>query len=736
MRGNGQPKGHLGRRCLLLLVLWGCSGTAAWHHLPCLSTSATTRHPVLGFREVLRRGTGCTSRRHSTRGQEVHVISLHKGVPANGQVTLVLASDPLDRASIFVLHSLEPVSWVLPSPPGKNWTFQVSPGSSVSAPGPVASAETDFPETPRGLLKWAWREHGGVTSLAEYRGINTIYTRLGADRTAPATCRLRRNFLTSRHFASERRRRPVRVCLNSDPPQDLEVHIILSKGAAPSMLSSRPSLAQLTVELHAARRPPRQGLLLILKSEGAAQWMVRASRLTGQLLVLASHKVIVSSTEMDLPLTVTQRTSPALASARDPLQYAAEQKLPAFTSYTEAERVNRFLLVVGMNEATPTPPEDPQLFGPILSPLRFTVKSHHFPEAVTAGWEMRQEIMGEDGSAIYPLPTAKLEGMESFLCLGEQKPLHENKDPQTVSPPEATMASQDRLFHHGNVLLSLEVYNSEAFTKQPGLCTVPANSRVFVEASLATHDLCLGFTIQQCFISPSSDSSVTSSYLLVQHGCAADVRVNLSKSEREAWGQALPPGYQERQRLSFVLQPRSNDSIHFLHCRLTLCSREPHDPGKPKGPIPKCQSEDEACRAEEELASGRFQRTVTKPIIVTVDIPLRAPTPRLRPDNPVFNQHGKVLKGANHSRKAQPVPTAAAPGLELPAVVGIAFSAFVIGISLAGGLWFIHSQTGDKAVRKRSQPAAETDPEEIAVPKLLDVSSALNAVGPAHGSLP
>lgn len=36
----------------------------------------------------------------------------------------------------------------------------------------------------------------------------------------------------------------------------------------------------------------------------------------------------------------------------------------------------------------------------------------------------------------------------------------------------------------------------------------------------------------------------------------------------------------------------------------------------------------------------------------------------------------------------------AVPHLELPAVVGIAFSAFIIGISLTGGLWFIHSQTG------------------------------------------
>lgn len=58
--------------------------------------------------------------------------------------------------------------------------LQVSLGSSISAFGPVASAEINFPSTTRGLLQWARREHGGVTSLAEYHGVNTIYTRLRA----------------------------------------------------------------------------------------------------------------------------------------------------------------------------------------------------------------------------------------------------------------------------------------------------------------------------------------------------------------------------------------------------------------------------------------------------------------------------------------------------------------------------------------------------------------------------
>ncbi|XP_039191283.1 transforming growth factor beta receptor type 3-like isoform X2 [Crotalus tigris] len=724
MCGSYQPAGCLWRWCLLF-ALWTCAGTVTWHHLTCLPESASTSQPILGFREVLRRGKGCISQGLSSTGQEVHVISLRKGRPAKAQVTLMLAPNLLSWAPIFVLHSQQPVQWMLSSSPGKNWTFQVSLGSSISAPQQVVFAETDFPDTARGLLKWASRNHGGVTSLAEYRGVNTIYTRLGPGGAAQATCKLRRNFLTPKHFASERQLQPLRICQNPDPPQDLEVHIILSKGVAP-----RTRLAHLTVELHAVGRSPRQGLLLILKSERAAQWMVRVHCFTGQLHVLASHNVTVSNPKKKQPFTVIQHTLPELANAKDPLQYAAEQKLPAFTSYTEAERVNRFLLVFGLNEAIPVPPENHELFGPMFLPAsKLAVERQHFPEAVTKGWEKKPKE--EDSSVLTTLPTAETEKVESDLCYGFQKPMQEKKDIKQTFSSEAKKSS-NHPFQHGDILLSLEVSSSEAFVKQLGFCIVSANSRVFVEASLITYHFCLGFTIQQCFISASSDSSVVSSYLLIQHSCAADSHVTLSASEWAIQDQALPPRYRQRQRLSFVLQPRSNDSIHFLHCRLTLCSREQHDSRKTSGSIPKCQFENKACRREEP-ASGDFQRTFTKPIMVTMETPLRSASPGLKPANSPAKQQGK-MKDARKLQKAQ-IPTTTPPVLELPAVTGLAFSAFIIGISLTGGLWFMHSQTRKMAARKRAQLANEKAPEETAV-STLDISSALNVTSPADSFLP
>lgn len=60
------------------------------------------------------------------------------------QVTLVLGSDPPHRAPVFVLHSQEPLHWMLPSPPGKNWTFQVRKGkkSEELAKGVCVGSDT------------------------------------------------------------------------------------------------------------------------------------------------------------------------------------------------------------------------------------------------------------------------------------------------------------------------------------------------------------------------------------------------------------------------------------------------------------------------------------------------------------------------------------------------------------------------------------------------------------------
>lgn len=82
--------------------------------------------------------------------------------------------------------------------------------------------------------------------------------------------------------------------------------------------------------------------------------------------------------------------------------------------------------------AIPAPPENHELFGPMfLLPSKVAVERQHFPEAVTVGWEKKQKE--EDSSVLSTLPAAETEKVESDLCYGIQKPMHEKKDIKKVS---------------------------------------------------------------------------------------------------------------------------------------------------------------------------------------------------------------------------------------------------------------------------------------------------------------
>ncbi|XP_067419909.1 transforming growth factor beta receptor type 3-like [Emydura macquarii macquarii] len=772
---------------LTLLLLWGHSA-AAWRWAPCQATPLSSPHPVLGFREQIRAGTGCASRGRSASGREVHVLVLRGPAERMGarQVSLVLGPAPPSSAPIFVLSSPTPVIWSLQAATaalGEQWTFQVSPGSSVLAPGSVTVAETRLPQTPRELLRWAHRKHGGVSSLAAYRGINTVYVRLGDDGALPDACKLRRNFLSLTHFASDRRPRPLRGCLTSDPPWDPEVHVILSKGASP-----RPP-ARLTVELHAPRGccSPRRELIVVLKSEGATSWLVQTHHVAGHLRVLASHEVSVSSTELEPDLVVSSSMSLGLAYARDLMAWAMGQGLPGVTSYTEAEQVNRFLVIVGLDgdpktpcpsilppglaknspmgwERNRAPPGGGSAVGPAgalsvlclsdrvavhiskdllqaagLSPARVTLRDPSCAAQSNDTHFLLESPLAGCGARRLPAPGPPLGAMryQNLVVLwgcgpgaapwGPPLPAEEAEDgwesiefscpsPAPSQPAPSTEPILELPFHLGRVLLSLEVSSSDAFDEAQGPCTVSANSRVFVEAALAAFDPQLSFGILLCFLSPSSSSLPESPYVLVRGGCPAHPDVSLHPPHKGAAGRALPPGSQELQHFSFLLRPLYNDSIQFLHCRLALCTQDPQGrAGAYGGALPKCGPQAGACTSSSmaEPGSGRFQHTVTKPIIVTVEHLAGATAASPGPADPVplpfplAGRSGKALKEAPRpEQSAMPsgerCPLPPPQDLALPTMVGIVFSAFVIGASLTGGLWLIHSRTGHNGLPGRA----------------------------------
>ncbi|XP_031804185.1 transforming growth factor-beta receptor type 3-like protein isoform X4 [Sarcophilus harrisii] len=229
---------------------------------------------------------------------------------------------------------------------------------------------------------------------------------------------------------------------------------------------------------------------------------------------------------------------------------------------------------------------------------------------------------------------------------------------------------------------NLIVSSSDTFQRSPGPCVVPANSPVFVEASLAQPSSRWGLFLHRCFLSPSSDPTQGSPLLLLlRGGCPAEASVSFHPP---------PPGSLPQTRLSFRLRPIFNASVQFLHCQLGLCRRR----GAPRrGPRsadqpPGCLSQDEACTgsgSREEVA-GESPRVhmLSQPIIVTV------PHPPHRP--PRFS------------------PGTGCGGLDPAPVVAIAVSAFILGAVLTASLGLIYVQTAPPP--PRAAPGGSPSPSQ------------------------
>ncbi|XP_040040090.2 transforming growth factor beta receptor type 3 isoform X2 [Gasterosteus aculeatus] len=238
-----------------------------------------------------------------------------------------------------------------------------------------------------------------------------------------------------------------------------------------------------------------------------------------------------------------------------------------------------------------------------------------------------------------------------------------------------------------NMTFNMDLYDTPAFNKpsRQAFYTVSHQQRVFVEVSSAASDPELGFILVSCFISTNSDPSLGSDYTLIETVCPKDQSVTFCPQED-------PPVLHtpaERQSFSFTFNSNFNTSLLFLHCEMSLCSKRPQSNGR----LPTCLQTGESCDSismDNILTMMMNKKTSTKPLVV-VDGPGQSEDMGT-PSHP----HGP--------------PDDALSVLDTPTVVGIAFTAFVIGALLTGALWFIYSHTGEKAGAQqveKPQPVSE-----------------------------
>ncbi|MEE6526213.1 hypothetical protein FKM82_026699, partial [Ascaphus truei] len=231
----------------------------------------------------------------------------------------------------------------------------------------------------------------------------------------------------------------------------------------------------------------------------------------------------------------------------------------------------------------------------------------------------------------------------------------------------------------------MRVRGPEVQCERGGVCSVSAWSRVQAEVSLSPAPPSLGLSLLLCFLSPSSDPLTSSHIPLLVGGCPAAVGVTLPLAPPPPCSLTSPT-----RSFSFQLRPFYNHSIQFLHCRLELCARDTLLCRGLRSPevtaTPKCPPQDDPCTGlspHPSVPRMLFLRTVTQPLIVT--IPAHSDSP--------------IHPSAGHRKSPRPLPPPPVrterrtQGVGVVAAVGVTLCAFVIGVLLMAGLWFIQSKT-------------------------------------------
>ncbi|KAB0386351.1 hypothetical protein FD755_001307, partial [Muntiacus reevesi] len=255
---------------------------------------------------------------------------------------------------------------------------------------------------------------------------------------------------------------------------------------------------------------------------------------------------------------------------------------------------------------------------------------------------------------------------------GETKDSAPSLSCATLSPPEPPFPAAPGPWPR-RPLFSLELSDAEdASPRRAGLLEVPADSRVFVQASLTRPSARWGLALHRCSVTPSSRPAPGPALALLRRGCSADSSVTFPPP-RPLLGAAGPA------RFSFRLRPVFNASVQFLHCQLSRCRRLHRAHWTPAPltmpPLSPCLPQDEACAGagsgsdESPGADSPHLHTLTQPIVVTV--------PRLPP---------RLPKGFPGRAVLPESPAPAPQALEPAPVVALVLAAFVLGAAVAAGL--------------------------------------------------
>eukprot|EP00064_Thunnus_orientalis_P001073 superscaffoldBa00000066_g1074 len=705
---------------------------------PCELLPVGMGHPVQAMLKSFTALSGCASRGTANLPQEVHIINL-RGLapegPDNTQAEVELHLKPIQsllrhqKPLVFVLNSPQPLIWKIKTEnlaPGIKRTFHVSEGSEVHFQQGNFSLSCQIQKEilPHGnehLLNWAQRKYRAVTSFSELRMTQDIYIKVGEDPVFSDTCKIDTKFLSLNYLGGYVESQASKGCVLSGPDKDREVHIIelqapnSSSGVIILYKSGNVVIAVLyltralsdVVDPLDSMFPPELSILRDSSPHPGAGTASRRSSLPFPFpppvsqglphLPLPSllddrpwengepeeHQGVLSvglsvqceETKMVVSIDKESLQANGFAHANLTLQDPECKATVNATHYTlETPLTGCQTTVYPMQ-------------GSSMALYINSVLISHAETKDGSGGPLEYEDL-ESGDVLFPRDTVELErtftepiehqSVIVFNCTYRKSQETHDTLPRIVPGPAKQPVN--------NMTYNMELYNTLPINNpsRQAFHTVAQNQQVFVEVTSTASDPELGFTIISCFISPNSNPSVASDYILIETVCPRDDSVKYYP-QRDF---PVPHAQMDKKSFSFTFNSKFNMSLLFLHCEMSLCAKRSESNQR----LPPCLQSSETCDSltlDNILAMMMNTKTSTKPLVV-VNGSVQPVPPKPSPSDPPIESTMYVL--------------------DTPTVVGIAFAAFVIGALLTGALWFIYSHTGETAGTQqvqRSQPASE-----------------------------
>ncbi|CAG5897396.1 unnamed protein product [Menidia menidia] len=318
-------------------------------------------------------------------------------------------------------------------------------------------------------------------------------------------------------------------------------------------------------------------------------------------------------------------------------------------------------------------------------------------------------------------------------------PLHPTADDNVTLPislplgrfPRAILQSPDpgpglghRLshVHNSEPALLLNLFVTEGYEQTwigPSVITVGHRVYAEISAKAAKADV---VQVRSCFVSPVSDPQKSPFWMVISDGCASDSSLELavkrekqqeneddreledteglqkgrshSKERKDARKDEkidhVRGGGEDPLRFSFILRAVFNDSIQFLHCSVFLCLSDSNKGHPIKDPVQNhCLSGIPIPPVVSRSPNNQCEiRNLYRPMVVTH--PISSPAPNTR------DFGGPRTRRRSITPVIHPDPEQDSPVLQTGLVMGIAFAAFVIGVSMMGALWCIYNYTGNE----------------------------------------